>query len=78
MLSQNWKVGMHESGTFKFFGWGVRQTKDRITIDQNLYVSSISPKDIKKGSSLRKIDELSQEEKKELKRPTGEMMWIST
>ena len=29
---------MHESRTFKFWGLGVRQTKYRIIIDQNLYV----------------------------------------
>ena len=68
------KVGMHESGTFKFWGLGVRQTKDRITIGQNLYVSSIYPIDIKKGRSLRKNDELSREEKTELKRLTSQMM----
>ncbi|GAB1607311.1 hypothetical protein Ahia01_001014600, partial [Argonauta hians] len=32
----------------------------------------------KKGRSLRKNDELSQEEKTDLKRLTGQMMWVST
>ena len=59
---------MHESRTYKFLGLGVRQTKVGITIDQNLHVSSISPTDIRKGKSLRKDDELSQEEKTELKK----------
>ena len=77
-LKKTFKVGTHESGTFKFLGLGVKQTKDGIMIDQNLYVSSISPIDIKKGRSLRKNDELSQEEKTELKRLTGQMMWVST
>ena len=58
--------------------FGDWQTKDVITIDQNLYASSISPIDIKKGRSLKKDDKLSQEEKIELKRLTGQMMWVST
>ena len=51
------KVGMHKSRTFKFRGLRVRQTKDGITKDQNLYVSSISTINLKKGRSLRKNDE---------------------
>ena len=55
-LKKIFNVGIHESETFKFLVLHVRQTKDGITIDQNLYVSSIFPIDIKKK------DELSQEE----------------
>ena len=66
-LKNIFKVGIYESGTFKFLELGVRQTKDGITINQNIHVPSISPIDIKKGRSLRKNDELSQEEKTELK-----------
>ena len=50
---------MHESGTFKFCGLHIRQIKDEITINHNLYVSSLSPIDIKKGRPLRKNDVLS-------------------
>ena len=48
----------------------------QITTDQNLYASSISPIDIKKGKSLRKNDELSQEEKTDLKWLTNQMTWL--
>ena len=71
------KVGMHENGTFKFWVLSFKQTKDRIIIDQNLYASSISRIDIKKDRSLRKNDQLCQE-KTELKKLTGQMMWVST
>lgn len=77
-LKKIFKIGKHESGTFKFLGLNVKQTKNRIIIDQNLYASAISPIDIKKGRSLRKNDELSRDEKTELKRLTGQMMWVST
>ena len=42
------KFGLLESGTFKCWGLGVRQTKYGIIIDQNLYVSCIYPIDKKK------------------------------
>ena len=76
-LKKIFKVGTHENGTFKFGGLGVKQTKDRITIYQNLYASFIFPIDIKKRRSFRKSNELSQE-KTDVKRPTGQMMWVAT
>ncbi|GAB1599998.1 hypothetical protein Ahia01_000277300 [Argonauta hians] len=77
-LKKMFKVGTHENGTFKFMGLAVKQTVNGIIVNQDKYVSSISPIDIKKGRSLRKNDELSQEEKTDLKRLTGQMMWVST
>ena len=43
-LKKIFQIETHENGTFKFWGLGVRQTKDGITINQNLYVSSLSLK----------------------------------
>ena len=43
-LIKIFKVGMHENETIKFAGLGISQTEDGITIDQNLYISSISQK----------------------------------
>ena len=76
-LKRIFKVRRHENGTFKFLGFGVQQTKDGIIIHQNLYASSISPIDIKKGRSLGKNDALSKE-KTDLKRPTNQMIWGAT
>ena len=41
------KLECMKAGYINFLGLGVRQMKDGITINQNLYVSSISPTDIK-------------------------------
>ena len=60
------KVGTHENGSFKFFRLGTKQTKDGVTIHQNLYASSISLKDNER-KVLKKNDELSQEEKTDKK-----------
>ena len=74
-LKRIFKVGIHENGTFKFWGLGVKQTKEGITIDQNLYASSTSPTDIKKRRSLRKM---MNQERTDLKGLAGQMMWVAT
>ena len=66
------KVGTHKSGTF----WGL-QSKDGITIDQNQYVSFISPIDIKKESSLRK-NGWTEPRREDRTKKTGQVMWVST
>ena len=53
-LKRIFKARTHENGTFKFWGLGVKQIKDGIAIDKNLYASSISEINIKKGRSSRK------------------------
>ena len=77
VVKRKFKVGTHKNRTFKFFGLNVKLTKDGFTIDQILYASSIFPVDIKKGRTSRKNDELNQE-KTDLKRVTGQMMWVAT
>ena len=77
-LKTIFQVGAHKNGTFKFWVLGVKQRKDGITTDQHLYASFTFPIVIKKGTSLRKNDELSQEEKTVLKRLTGPIMWVAT
>ena len=72
------KVRTHENGTFKFWRLDVKQTKYESTIFQNLNAWSTSPKDIKKGRSLRKNYELSPEEKTDLKILAGQIMWVAT
>ena len=53
-LKKIFKVGTHENETFKFWELGIKQTKDGIAVDQNLYASSISPIYIMRGRSLGK------------------------
>ena len=72
------KVGTHEFGTFKFLGLNVTQTKAGIQVDQNAYVSDLKQIEVKKERALRKDDEASAKEKKELKRLAGQMLWVTT
>ena len=79
-LKRKFKFRILENGPFQFLRLGVKQMKDGITIDQNLYASSISTIDIKKGRFLRKkIHKLSQEKKTDLKKKlAGQMIWVAT
>lgn len=78
-LKTEFNVGAHESGTsFKYLGLHVTQTKGKIKVDQEQYISTIAPINISKERSRRKNDELNKDEKKELKRLSGQMMWVSS
>ena len=78
VLKKRLKVGSHETKTFKFLGLNVRQNQNGITVDQDLYTSSISEIFIKKERLMRKNDELNDIEKSELKRLSGQMLWVTT
>ena len=79
VLKAEFNVGSHEYGSsFKYLGLEISQTKGKIQINQNLYKSTISPIEISKSRALRKDDELSKEEKKEMRRLSGQMNWVAS
>ena len=77
-LKKKFLVGTHEYGTFKYLGLNVIQSETGITLDQNLYTSTIQPIEINKDRASIKDLELNQAEKRELKRLSGQMMWVTT
>ena len=77
-IKQLLKVGTHEFGTFKFLGLNVCQTKAGIRVDQNAYVSELKQIEVKKERAIRKDDEVTAKEKKELKRLAGQLLWVTT
>ena len=72
------KVGSHETSTFKYLGLQVTQNKDGVKVDQNNYVSGLKEIELPLERSRRKNDEASEEEKKELRRVAGQMLWVAT
>ena len=70
------KIGDESGGSFKYVGLSISQNKDGIRINQNDYVSKIEP--IKISEKRHPDSELSVEEKGELKRLAGQMVWVSS
>ena len=72
------QVSSHQLSSFKFLGVNVNQTSQGITVDQNQYIPSIDPiKIVPNRSSMNNV-ELSHDEKSELKRLSGQMLWVSS
>ena len=77
-LKKTFKVSTHESGSFKYLGIEVLQTTMGVQINQDKYVPSIVPVEVAHGRLVKKSDELNGEEKAELKRLSGQMMWVAS
>ena len=72
------QISVHETGAFKYLGLGVNQNSNGVSIQQNSYVSSIAPISIPHNQYSMRDEVLTQEEKGDLKRFSGQMLWVST
>ena len=77
-LLKTFNINTHESGSFKYLGIEVEQTAEGVLIHQEFYIPKIDPIDINKNRQTRRNDELTSEERKELKRLSGQMMWVTS
>ena len=77
-LKRTFNVNTHESGSFKYLGLEVLQTAEGVQVHQNLYIPSIHPIHLPNTRVMRKSDELTAEERAELKRLSGQMMWVAS
>ena len=66
----------HESGTFKYLGLNlnVTQNGECVMINQNAYIAGMTPMSGMKNKS----EELNEEEKLELKRMCGQLLWVAS
>jgi transposase InsO family protein len=72
------KIKEHHSGSFKYLGLNVSQSDQGVQVDQDLYIPSICPIEIAPHQKSRRNDELNIDERKELKRLSGQMMWVTS
>ena len=77
-LKKVFKIGHEANGTFKYLGLNVSQNKGEISVDQEQYIPTVTAVSLSANRMTRKDDEMTMEERKELKRLSGQMMWIST
>ena len=75
---KTFNINTHESGSFKYLGLEVKQTAEGVLVHQECYIPKIDPIDINKNRQTRRNDELTSEERKELKRLSGQMMWVTS
>ena len=77
-VKETFQISSHELSSFKFLGLNVTQTSNGITVDQNQYIPTIEPIKISASRSSRNNAELNSDEKSELKRLSGQMLWVSS
>lgn len=75
-LKATFKIKEHHYGSFKYLGLNVIQNQEGVVVDQELYIPLISKINIPKN--VKRSDELTVNERKELKRLSGQMMWVAS
>ena len=75
-VGKQFLIGRTEEETFTYIGLSIQTVADGITLDQTNYISSrLAPADLKAGLNTRLLDK---EEKKLLRRLTGQINWAAT
>ena len=77
-VKDEFKVGRHCGTTFKYLGLDVKQSANGITLDQERYVSELETIEIDGDPILRRDDILNQDEKNDLRKLGGQMMWLTS
>ena len=75
-VGRQFLIGRTEEETFTYIGLSIQTVAEGITLDQTKYISSrLAPADLKAGLNSRPLDK---EEKKLLRRLTGQINWAAT
>ena len=77
-LKNTFQISAHASGSFKYLGLEVMQTAKGVRISQDSYIPNIEPIELSQSRASQKSNELKKEEKAELKRLSGQMMWVTS
>ena len=77
-LVKRFRISTHDFNSFKYVGLDIFQSVNGIQVDQDAYIDTIKPINISQSRSMMKNDELSLEERDDLKRLTGQMIWVTS
>ena len=77
-ISTIFKVGSKETDIFRYIGLDVKETNGGTTVSQDSYISTLVEIHITASRKMRKYDDLTKEEEKELKTVIGQLNWIAT
>ena len=77
-IRKNFKIGEQSNIAFKYIGLSMKQNKNDVTIDQNLYAKSIKPINITKSRAMKKEDYCNKDEIEQLRSLVGQLGWLSS
>ena len=72
------KISKSAQGCFPYLGLNVIQTRDSVLIDQCKYVDESKKIVLEAGKQLKKDEKLNEKEKKELRRVSGQLIWLTS
>ena len=77
-FKEAFEIGKESSLTFQYLGLKIKQSTDKIVIDQNNYAQSLCGILVSKERSTQKHLPLGVEEKKKLRTLIGQLSWVGT
>ena len=78
-IKKTFEIGREYSCVFKYVGLNIKQTGEKICLDQISYIQGIHPMTIdRRGGSALNNDALDIEEKKQLRVLAGQLNWVAT
>ena len=77
-LRKIFRINTHDYGSFKYVGLDVFQDDKGIQVNQNSYIDSIMPINIEDSRKNMKNNSLTKEERDDLKRLSGQMLWVTS
>ena len=77
-LRKIFRISTHDYGSFKYVGLDVFQDDGGIKVSQDSYIESIMPINIDSSRKSMKNNSLTKEERDDLKRLSGQMLWVTS
>ena len=77
-IKKRFSISKVESGIFNYVGLQVAQRREGITVNQDLYINTIEPLPWTSSRREQKTADLTSDEKKQLKRLGGQMLWVAS
>ena len=77
-LRRIFRISTHDYGSFKYVGLDVFQDDKDIKVSQDSYIDSIMPINIENSRKNMKNNSLTKEERADLKRLSGQMLWVTS
>ena len=75
-MNKEFKVGKNEKQNFVYTGFEFNQGQNGIILNQNNYVKNVETKPICAGRALKKQEDLTEEERTNLRQMAGSLNWI--
>ena len=77
-VQKTFKISSHDVSSFKYLGLNIAQSSAGIELNQNQYISNIKPIRLPSSRFTNSNAELNVDERLELKRLSGQMLWVTS